>query len=271
MSSFVRGLKLGIGPALASGVLAISFGAEAHARGWGSVAPVAFSALAFTGSAQFTLLSSLSAATVLTAVVAAMVINLRYLVMSVAVTPSLRGGRLARALQAQAIVDASFVGAHDEGGRYDVWRMIGLSVPQWLCWTGGTAVGVALAPSRELMHQLGLDVAFPAFFVILLVDEVRRSQRAVAVALLGGAIAIGLLFVTAPGYALLGAAAATAIGLKAPRRTDEAVVVHSERQHRQLADEGGRPAGPRPPRAPGAGGPDHRGDRSGPAGRPDRH
>jgi 4-azaleucine resistance transporter AzlC len=227
--SFLRGVRLGIGPAIASGVLALNFGAEAHARGWGSVAPVTFSALAFTGSAQFTLLSSLSGATVLAAIVAAMVINLRYLVMSVAITPSLRGGRLARALQAQAIVDASFVAAHDKDGRYDVWRMIGLSVPQWVCWTGGTAVGVALAPSPELMHRLGLDVAFPAFFVILLIDEVRRSRRAVAAMLLGGVIAIGLLFVTTPGYALLGAAAATLIGLKAPRRTHEAVAVHSER------------------------------------------
>src|SRR5882757_9077772 len=57
--SFTRGLRLGIGPGLATGVLALNFGAEARARGWGTVAPVAFSALAFSGSAQFTLLSSL--------------------------------------------------------------------------------------------------------------------------------------------------------------------------------------------------------------------
>jgi predicted branched-subunit amino acid permease len=85
------------------------------------------------------------------------------------------------------------------------------------------------------MHRLGLDVAFPAFFVILLIDEVRRSGRAIAAALLGGVIAVGLLFVTTPGYALLGAAAATLIGLKAQspkaqrRSDDEAVAVHSER------------------------------------------
>ncbi|MGW6277230.1 AzlC family ABC transporter permease [Kribbella sp. NPDC055071] len=230
--SFLHGVRLGIGPGIATCVLALNFGAEAHARGWGSIAPVVFSALAFTGSAQFTLLSSLSAATVLAAIVAAMVINLRYLVMSVAITPSLRGGRLSRALKAQGIVDASFVGAHTEDGGYDIWRMIGLSVPQWLLWTGGTAIGVVLAPSPELMHQLGLDVAFPAFFTILLLDELRRSRRAVAATLLGGAIAVGLLFVTTTGYALLGAAAATLIGLKSPRRSDEAVVVDSGREHR---------------------------------------
>ncbi|WP_406055649.1 AzlC family ABC transporter permease [Kribbella sp. NBC_00889] len=229
--SFARGLRLGIGPALATCVLALNFGAEARARGWGTVVPVAFSAFAFSGSAQFTLLSSLSGATVLAAIVAAMVINVRYLVMSVAIAPSLRGSRLARMLQAQAIVDASFLAAHDEDGRYDVWRMIGVSVPQWICWTGGTAIGVLAAPSPDLMHRLGLDVAFPAFFIVLLIDEVRRSRRAVAACLLGAVIAAGLLFVTGPSYALLGAAAATLIGLRR-RRPHEAVAVRTGGQRR---------------------------------------
>lgn len=226
--SFTRGLRLGIGPGLATGVLALNFGAEARARGWGTAVPVAFSAFAFSGSAQFTLLSSLSGATVLAAVVAAAMINVRYLVMSVAIAPSLHGGRLTRMLQAQAIVDASFLVAHDEDDRYDVWRMIGASFPQWVCWTGGTAIGVLVAPSPDLMHRLGLDVAFPAFFVVLLIDEVRRSRRAVVAGLLGGMIAAGLLFVTGPSYALLGAAAATLIGLR--RRSDEAVSVRTRGQ-----------------------------------------
>jgi 4-azaleucine resistance transporter AzlC len=228
--SFTRGLRLGIGPGLATGVLALNFGAEARARGWGTVAPVAFSAFAFSGSAQFTLLSSLSGATVLAAIVAAMVINVRYLVMSVAIAPSLRGSRFARVLQAQAIVDASFVAAHDKDDRYDVWRLIGVSVPQWICWTGGTAIGVLAAPSPDLIHRLGLDVAFPAFFIVLLIEEVRRSRRAVAACLLGAVISAGLLFVTGPSYALLGAAAATLIGLR--RRPDEAVVVRTGGQRR---------------------------------------
>jgi predicted branched-subunit amino acid permease len=134
-------------------------------------------------------------------------------------------------LQAQAIVDASFVAAHDEGDRYDVWRMIGVSVPQWIFWTGGTAVGVLAAPSPDLMQKLGLDVAFPAFFIVLLIEEVRRSRRAVVACLLGAVIAAGLLFVTSPSYALLGAAAATLIGLIG-RRPDEAVAVRTGGQRR---------------------------------------
>jgi 4-azaleucine resistance transporter AzlC len=219
-TGFAAGVRLGLGPAGAGFVLALSFGAEAEARGWGVGLPVLFSALAFSGSAQFTLLTALSGGTVAAAIASAALINGRYLVMSVALNDSLRGSRLTRALQAQALVDASFVFAHRNDGRYDVSRLIGASLPQWVTWVLGTAVGALTAPSAELMHRLGLDVVFPAFFLVLALDEVRRSRRALAASLLGAGTAAALLLVTDPGYALLGATAAALIGLVPQRGAD---------------------------------------------------
>ncbi|MGW1347467.1 AzlC family ABC transporter permease [Kribbella sp. NPDC002412] len=212
-AGLAEGIRLGLGPAGAAFVLALSFGAEAEAQGWGVGLPVLFSALAFSGSAQFTLLTALSGGTVVAAVASAALINARYLVMSVALNDSLRGSRLSRALQAQALVDASFVFAHRNDGRYDVSRLIGASLPQWVLWVLGTAVGALTSPSADLMHEFGLDVVFPAFFLVLALEEVRRSRRALAASLLGAVVAAGLLLVTDPGYALLGATAAALIGL----------------------------------------------------------
>jgi 4-azaleucine resistance transporter AzlC len=211
--AFADGVRLGLGPAAAGFVLALSFGAEAEARGWGVGLPVLFSALAFSGSAQFTLLTGLSGGTAAAAIASAALINARYLVMSVALNDSLHGSRLTRALQAQALVDASFVFAHRAGGRYDVSRLIGASLPSWVTWVLGTAVGALTAPSADLMHRIGLDVVFPAFFLVLAVDEVRRSRRAFVASILGACIAGVLLLVTDPGYALLGATAAALIAL----------------------------------------------------------
>ncbi|MGY4773253.1 AzlC family ABC transporter permease [Kribbella sp. CWNU-51] len=221
-TAFAAGVRLGLGPAGASFVLALSFGAEAEARGWGLGLPVLFSALAFSGSAQFTLLTALSGGTVVAAIASAALINGRYLVMSIALNDSLHGSRLSRALQAQALVDASFVFAHRDDGRYDVSRLIGVSLPQWIAWVLGTAVGALTAPSPELMHRLGLDVVFPAFFLVLALDELRRSRRAFAASLLGAVIAAALLLVTDPGYALLGATAAALIGLIPERGSEPA-------------------------------------------------
>jgi 4-azaleucine resistance transporter AzlC len=220
-SGFVDGLRVGIGPAAAVFVLGVAFGAAAESAGWGTGLPIVFSALAFSGSAQFALLTTITAGSVAAAVLAAVLINARYLVMSVAVNDSLRGGRLWRALQAQALADASFVVAHRGGGRFDVARLVGASLPQWVCWVAGTAVGVLVSPSPQVMHALGADVVFPAFFLLLALDEVRRSRQAMVAAALGATIAAGLLFVTSPGNALLGATVAALIGTLPSRGADD--------------------------------------------------
>jgi 4-azaleucine resistance transporter AzlC len=218
-SSFVAGMRAAVGPAAATLVLGISFGAAAAAADWGVGVSVFFSAFAFSGSAQFSLLTTLQAGSAFAAVTSAVLINARYLVMGVALNDSLRGGRLARALQAQALVDASFVVAHRGGGRFDVARLVGATVPQWLCWVLGTLIGGVLRPDPDLLHQLGADVIFPAFFLLLVLEEM-RSRRAALAALCGAVIAGGLLFVTEPGYALLAATAGALVGVL-PARADE--------------------------------------------------
>jgi 4-azaleucine resistance transporter AzlC len=211
-ASLLEGIRLGLGPAAATFVLGLSFGAIASVAGWGLLLPVFFSVFAFSGSAQFALVTTLSGGTALAAVTAAVLINARYVVMSVALNDSLRGSRFQRALQAQALVDASFVVAHKGGGRFDIAKLAGASLPQWVTWSVGTALGVLAHPSPRLMHDLGADVIFPAFFLVLAMDELRRSRKAMLSALLGAAIAGGLLLVTEPGYALLGSTAAALVG-----------------------------------------------------------
>jgi len=206
------GARTAAGPAAATYVLGVSFGAAAAAAGWGSVAPVVFSALAFSGSGQFSLLTTLQTGSALAAVASAVLINARYLVMGVALNDSLRGGRVWRAVQAQALVDASFMVAHRGGGRFDVARLMGATAPQWVCWILGTLTGVLVRPDPALLDRLGADVVFPAFFLLLVLDEV-RSRRAAAAALCGAAIAGGLLLVTEPGYALLAATAGALVGV----------------------------------------------------------
>ncbi|GAB3945889.1 hypothetical protein GCM10029976_072400 [Kribbella albertanoniae] len=219
---FFEGMRLGIGPGAAAFVLALSFGAEAVARDWGFGLPVLFSMFAWSGSAQFALLTSIAGGSAVVAVTSAVLINARYLMMSLALNDSLHGSRLSRALQVQALCDASFVVAHNTKGGYDIVRLVGASIPQWVLWAAGTAVGALTAPSPDLMQRLGLDVAFPAFFLILALDELRRSKRALAAGLLGASVAAALLFVTTPSYALLGAIAAALLGILPEKEAEQA-------------------------------------------------
>jgi 4-azaleucine resistance transporter AzlC len=233
---------MGLGPAAATFVLGLSFGAIAGLAGWGLLLPVVFSVFGFSGSAQFALVTTLSSGSALAAVTAAVLINARYVVMSVALNDSLHGSRAKRALQAQALVDASFVIAHQGGGRFDIARLAGASLPQWVTWSVGTALGVLAHPSPQLMRELGADVVFPAFFLVLAMDELRRSRKALLSALLGAAIAGGLLLRTEPGYALLGSTAAALVGAL-PWWSDEAVSAPWRRRRQRRPRRPGRRGG----------------------------
>ena len=219
-ASFASGVRDGAGPAAATLVLALSYGAAAAQAGWGFWAPVTFSMLAFTGAAQFALLTTLASGSAVAAVSSSVLINARYIVMSVALNDSLSGGRLRRALHAQALADPSFVLAHRGGGRFDAPRLVGATAPQWICWVSGTAVGVLAQPSPELLYAIGADVVFPAFFLLLAMDEVRRSPGALLAAACGAAIAGTMLLVTEPGYALLAGTAGALVGATRTARDD---------------------------------------------------
>lgn len=216
-AGFVAGMKAGAGPGAATFVLALTYGALARAAGWGVAVPSVFSAAVFSSSAQFTLLTTLGGGGILAAVAAATLINARYLPMGIAVSSSLHGGRLRRSVEAQALADASFVIAHRGGESFDRARLIGATVPQWTGWVAGTIIGALTAPPAQLLTELGLDVVFPAFFVVLAMEELRQSRRALLAGGLGAAAAAGLLFVVQPGLALLLATGAAGIGLIPPR------------------------------------------------------
>lgn len=184
--------------------------------------PVVCSLVVFSGSAQFALLTALAGGSgVLPAVTSAALINARFLPMGVAVAPGLRTGWVRRALVGQAVVDGSWVAAHLGGDRFDARRMVGATLPQWPAWIGGTALGAVLAPPREMVEAFALDLVFPAFFLVLLIDELRGSTAARASAALGTALAAGLTVFMAAGPALLGATPAALLGLLRRFRTSE--------------------------------------------------
>ena len=190
-----------------------SFGVVARPL-MGEVAPVVMSMVVFAGSAQF------AAAAVLgggggaaAAVLAGVLLNARFIPMGIAVGPSLRGGRLRRALEGQAVVDASWALANRGGGRFDREYLIGGTLAQYPAWLLGTALGVVAGDLVGDPRQLGLDALFPAFFLALLVEEL-RGGLAVAAAIGGGALALALVPAAPPGVPVLAASLAALIGLR---------------------------------------------------------
>jgi 4-azaleucine resistance transporter AzlC len=217
-SSFRTGLKAGLVFALPGFALAVSFGVLARTLGWGILAPILSSIVVFSGSAQFAIANVLGAGgSPAAAIAAAILVNARFAPMGVALAPSLKGSRIRRAFEAQATVDSSWAIANQGGGRFDRELMLGATLPQAVAWIGGTAVGVFAGDTIGDPASLGLDVVFPAFFLGLLLDELRNGRDHAGAAVIGGGIALALIPLTPPGIPVVAACVGALIALRERR------------------------------------------------------
>ena len=214
-SGFRDGLRASLPLAVPTGLLGVTFGATAVASGWPPAAPIVASVVIFSGTAQFALLTVLaSGGGVAMAVGSAALFNARFVPMGVALGPSLRGGRMRRAVEGMTNVDGSWVIAHEGDGRFDRHKLFGATTAQLVAWISGTVVGVVAAPPQNMFHDFGLDVIYPAFFLVLLLEELREGGGSWRVAVASAALAAALLWVVSPGVTLLLCAAAALTGLR---------------------------------------------------------
>jgi 4-azaleucine resistance transporter AzlC len=207
------GLRAGIPYGLASLLLGFSFGVLARPV-MGPVAAIVMSVIVFAGSAQFAALAVLSAGGgAAAAIVAGILLNLRFVPMGIAIAPSLPHGGLGRALRGQALVDASWALANRGDGRFDIDHLLGSTLAQYPGWVLGTVLGAIAGGVIGNPDALGLDAIFPAFFLALLAAELRRPG-ARPVAALGAAVALVLTPVAPAGVPIVAAALAAMLGLR---------------------------------------------------------
>jgi 4-azaleucine resistance transporter AzlC len=210
-----RVIVLAIPLAVVVGLFGVSFGVVAAATpAMGGVAAVVMSATVFAGSAQFAAISVLAAGgQPIAAIVAAVLLNLRYLAIGASVAGSMRGGRLRRLLTAQLIVDESWAVSARPRGRFDMRVLVGAGLLLWLAWVLGTAIGAVGGQAIGDPGRLGIDGAFPALFLAIVVPQL-RTRRARTAAVVGAVISIALVPVTPAGVPIIAAASAALIGLE---------------------------------------------------------
>ena len=197
---------------VAAAAFALSFGVLARAAGMGWAAPMVMSATTFAGSAQFAVASVLgNAGSAAAAIAAAVMLNARYAPISISVASAFEGSAAKRLLQSQLIVDESWAVALRRREGFDVRVLLGAGGLLFVCWNGSTALGVLLGNAIGDPNRLGLDAAFPALFVALLVPQL-KAERAVTAAALGAAIALVLIPFAPAGVPIVAGAAACLVG-----------------------------------------------------------
>jgi len=177
-----RGAITALPLAVAVGLFGVSFGVlSVTTGGMGALPAIVMSATAFAGSAQFAAASILAGGgQPIAAVAAALLLNARYLPIGISVAGVLGGGPLRRFLKAQLVVDESWAIAARGSGEFVAGRLLGAGVVLWLSWVGGTIIGVFGGEALGDPAALGLDAAFPALFLALLVSQLTGHRAAPA-------------------------------------------------------------------------------------------
>jgi 4-azaleucine resistance transporter AzlC len=195
ISSFARGMRLGLPIFLGYLPVGAAFGVVAAAAGTGVAAAVACSALVLAGAGQFIGLQLLKGgAGLATAIIATTVVNLRYVLFSATMSPYLRETPWYRqAFLAFSLTDETFaINITDSReGLSDDWSKAGVGFVSWVGWTAGTALGATATALIGDPSKWGVDFALPAMFTALLVAQL-TEKKYVVVAGVAAATALAL-------------------------------------------------------------------------------
>ncbi|WP_338703645.1 AzlC family ABC transporter permease [Streptomyces sp. Q6] len=177
---------------LADAVVGVSFGAVAVAGGLPVWLPVLMSLVVFAGSAQFSAVGILVAGGgPVAAAATGLLLNTRTAAFSLAVADALGRSWPARLVGAHLVTDetAAFVLARTdpEQRRTAFWVAgVGLFAAWNVSVLGGALAGAALGDT----DRFGLDAAFPAVLLALVLPALRESRGVRRAAAAGGAVAV---------------------------------------------------------------------------------
>lgn len=203
---------------MAVGVFGVSFGLIAVTAGLSPAKACAMSLLVFTGASQFAAVGVVGAGgSPVAAIASALFLGARNAAYGLTMAPIMTGRLPKRLVAAQLVIDESTALAmaqSDNRERQRGFWAVGVSI--YVFWNIGTVIGALGGQLIGKPETWGLDAAFPAAFVALLIPHLRRVGGK-QTALLGAAFAIALTPILPPGIPILFAAVASVLGLR--RRT----------------------------------------------------
>jgi branched chain amino acid efflux pump len=190
--------------AAAVAVVGVSFGALATAAGVPMPITVAMSLLVFAGGAQFLAVAVVAAGgSPVAAVAGALLLNARHLPFGLAVANVVGDRWPTRVLGAHILIDESVAFARARGTGARARRAYWTSgVLLFTFWNTGAALGVLAGSTVPDPGVFGVDAAFPAALLALLLPSLRRADaRRVGVA--AAAVAVAATPFLAPGLPVL--------------------------------------------------------------------
>ncbi len=196
----------------ATGIFGVAFGVLAGTTGLSVLQGLTLSMLVFTGASQFAAVGVVAAGgDPATALGSALLLGARNAFYGMTMAAHIHGSLAKRALAAQLTLDESTALAIGQGDPTDIEGAFWAGgVAVFVFWNLGTVVGALGGQAIGDPSALGLDAAFPAGFIALIMPALRHRAGQVA-ALSGLTIALVALPLTRPGLPIVLAAAGALI------------------------------------------------------------
>ncbi len=199
MNKFTKGLKAGLAIGLGYFPVSFSFGMMASSAGLPVWASLAISMTNLTSAGQFAGLTIIAASGGMGELaVSQLVINLRYMLMSLALSQKLeKMGLIKRLVAAFGITDEIFSVAATRSGKISFSFMLGLICLPYIGWASGTLLGAiasGLMP-ESLSSALGITL-YAMFLAIFIPPSVKN--RGVLFAVITAAAISSLLYFLLP-------------------------------------------------------------------------
>jgi 4-azaleucine resistance transporter AzlC len=199
-------LRTALAVGAATGAYGLSFGAVSTAAGLSPHQAAALSLLMFTGASQFALVGVVAAGGApVSGAATALLLGTRNTLYGLRMAPLLRWHGWRRAVAAHVLIDESTAMAVNrestQGARLG-FTSTGLAV--FVLWNAATAIGAFAGEAVGDPRTFGLDAAVGAAFLALLWPRL-KDHRNILVAVLGAAVALSMVAITAPGVPVLAA------------------------------------------------------------------
>jgi 4-azaleucine resistance transporter AzlC len=189
--------------AAAVAFVGVSFGAIAVTAGLPTWAVVAMSVLIFAGGSQFMAVALVVAGSPVAAILGGLLLNARHLPFGLALADVLGGQWGRRLVGSHLMVDESVAFAlaqPDLPRRRSAYWLTGGTL--FVVWQVGTIAGAAVGAGLGDPARFGLDAAFPAALLALLMPRLHEAPG-LRVAVVGATVAVVAAFVVPAGLPVL--------------------------------------------------------------------
>jgi 4-azaleucine resistance transporter AzlC len=213
---FLRGMRQTLPLAVSALVVGGVFGVLARQAGLSLPESSLMSALVFAGASQFVALGLWTAPLpVFTIVLTTLIVNLRHLLLGAALLPHF--ARLAPLKTYGSIfflVDESWALTIREftTDKRDAAFLLGSGLLMFVAWVGGTVAGQLVGATLPPGIRIGLDFAFTAVFLALIVGMWKGKTSLVPWVVAAGVAVVAAHWLPGQWYILLGALAGSIVG-----------------------------------------------------------